>query len=87
MPLAVSTIEKKKDIEENLRLFLNKFNKEKKSDDEDKKIIIKLLGGQNKNIPALSKFIKLTYSETMGRCLVVTSHINPGKHVMIISNY
>lgn len=87
LPLAVLTIEKKRDIEEDLRLFLNKFNEEKNSDDKEKIIMIKLLGGPNKNIPALSKFVKLKYSESMGRCLVVTSNINPGKHLMVISNY
>lgn len=46
--------------------------------------IIKLLGGSNKNIPALSKFVQLKYSESMGRCLIVSTDVSPGKVIMFI---
>lgn len=69
-----------------LRLFLKEFNDEKSNDDP--KSIIRLLGGPNKNIPTLSRFVKLKYSESMGRCLVVTSNINPGTYLLYdISTY
>lgn len=71
--------EKKKNIEIQMKKFLIESSKEIKSDDENEKHAIKLLGGSNKNIPALSKFVKIKYSEGMGRCLIVTSDIQPGK--------
>lgn len=71
--------EKKKNIEIQMIKFLNESNKEKKANDENEEHIIKLLGGSNKNIPAVSKFVKIKYSETMGRCLIVSSDIQPGK--------
>lgn len=71
--------EKKRNIEMQMKTFLKESSKEIKSDDENEKHVIKLLGGTNKNIPALSKFVKIKYSETMGRCLIVSSDIQPGK--------
>lgn len=46
---------------------------------KDEKNVINLLGGPNKHIPVLSKFVKMNYSESMGRCLVVSTDIHPGK--------
>lgn len=60
-------------------MILKKSNKEMKSNIDDKKHVIKLLGGPNKNIPALSKYIKIKYSESMGRCLVTSTDLSPGK--------
>lgn len=62
-----------------MKKFLKESSNEIKSHDENEKHAIKLLGGSNKNIPALSKFVKIKYSESMGRCLIVTSDIQPGK--------
>lgn len=61
-----------------IKRFLKETNK-KETNNQDKLDVIKLFGGPNKNIPALSKFVKMKYSESMGRCLVVSSDINPGK--------
>lgn len=71
--------EKKKDIEMQMKKFLKETNTKKTNNKQDKPNVIKLLGGPNRNIPALSKFVKMKYSESMGRCLVVSSDINPGK--------
>ncbi|XP_015376310.1 PREDICTED: SET and MYND domain-containing protein 4-like [Diuraphis noxia] len=38
-----------------------------------------LVGGKNKNIPALSAFVELKMSENMGRGVYATRDINPGK--------
>jgi len=38
-----------------------------------------LVGGRNKNIPALSAFVELRMSENMGRGVYATRDINPGK--------
>lgn len=70
-----------------MEMFLKEFTKEKKTDEEDKKLIIKLSGGSNKNIPALSKLVKIKYSETMDRCLIVSSDIQPGKYLMQKNQY
>lgn len=50
------------------------------TEEENDKNVIRLLGGSNFNIPSLSKFVKLTYSESMGRCLTVTTDVKPGKN-------
>lgn len=68
--------ENKKNIEMNIKRFMNE---KETNNQQDKLNVIKLFGGPNKNIPALSKFVKVKYSESMGRCLVVSSDINPGK--------
>lgn len=60
-----------------VKMFLKESIQEKYCD-KDKKHLLTLLGGPNKSIPALSKFVQLKYSESMGRCLVVSSNINPG---------
>lgn len=41
-----------------------------------------LLGGKNENIPALSAFLELKYSETFGRGVYATRDINPGKYFL-----
>lgn len=41
-----------------------------------------LVGGKNENIPALSKFVELKSSTTMGRGVYATRDINPGKYVI-----
>jgi len=71
--------EKKKDVEMHIKRFLKETNIKETNNKQDKVNVIKLFGGPNKNIPALSKFVKMKYSESMGRCLVVSSDINPGK--------
>jgi len=71
--------EKKRNIKMEIQMILNKSYESKISNNEDQ-IKIKLLGGPNKNIPALSKFVKIKYSESMGRCLVVSSDIKPGNN-------
>jgi len=38
-----------------------------------------LLGGKNENIPAISAFLELKCSKTMGRGVYATCDINPGK--------
>jgi len=38
-----------------------------------------LVGGKNKNIPALSAFVELKMSENMGRGVFATRDINPGR--------
>jgi len=38
-----------------------------------------LVGGKNKNIPALSAFVELKMSKNMGRGVFATRDINPGK--------
>lgn len=64
---------------QDIKFQLNKFLSECNSvSNEDEKIEIKLLGGPNNNIPALSKHIQLKYSESMGRCLVASSDFRPG---------
>jgi len=79
LSLAFISKEKKKDIEMQIKRFLKETNKKETHNNQDKLNVIKLFGGPNKNIPALSKFVKMKYSESMGRCLVVSSDINPGK--------
>lgn len=76
--------EKKKNIELQIKRLLNETNKKETN---NKFNLIKLLGGPNKNIPALSKFVKMKYSESMGRCLVVSSDINPGDVLAIEKPY
>lgn len=62
-----------------MEIFLKESShKENKSNYENKKNVIKLLEGSNKNIPALSKFVKIKYSETMGRCLIISADVQPG---------
>lgn len=70
--------EKKNDVEMELKMLLSESTIDNKNN-EDKQTVIKLLGGPNKHIPALSKFVKMNYSESMGRCLVVSTNIHPGK--------
>lgn len=81
MTEAVLPNEKKKNIEMNIGILLKKSSKEMKSNIDDKKYVIKLLGGSNKNIPTLSKYIKMKYSESMGRCLVASIDLNPGNGI------
>jgi hypothetical protein len=69
---------KMQDIKIELEKFLDEPNDININADE--KIGIKLLGGPNKNIPALSKHVNLKYSESMGRCLVASSDIHPGTY-------
>lgn len=38
----------------------------------------KLLGGENENIPSLSKYLEIKWSEDMGRGVYATCDINPG---------
>lgn len=66
------------DIKTKLEKFLDEHKKI--NINEDEKIGINLLGGPNKNIPALSKHVNLKYSESMGRCLVASSDIHPGTY-------
>jgi len=70
--------EKKKCIKIEIQGLLNKFKKTS-IEKEDQKNVIRLLGGSNKHIPSLSKFVILKYSESMGRCLSVTTDVKPGK--------
>lgn len=79
LSVALISKEKKKDIEMQIKRFLKETNKKETKNKQDNLDVIKLFGGPNKNIPALSKFVKMKYSESMGRCLVVSSDINPGK--------
>ncbi|XP_050536215.1 SET and MYND domain-containing protein 4-like [Daktulosphaira vitifoliae] len=82
-------IDKKKTIEAQIKNVLSNS----KTDNEECKIFfeekknISLLGGPNKNIPALSKFVKIKYSESMGRCLFATNNINPGDVLTIEKPY
>lgn len=78
LSLAFVSKEKKKDLEMKMKRFLKESNLNETNNKQDKLNVIKLFGGPNKNIPALSKFVKMKYSESMGRCLVVSSDINPG---------
>lgn len=71
--------ENKKNMEVQIKNLLYQSSNENNNDDIDKTNVIKLLGSSNKNIPSLSKFVKIKYSESMGRCLTVTSDINSGK--------
>lgn len=71
--------ENKKILKVQMKMLLNQSRNENNNDDINKTSIIKLLGSSNKNIPSLSKFVKIKYSESMGRCLVVTSDTDPGK--------
>lgn len=76
------TKENKKILKVQMKMLLYQSRNETNNDetnDIDKTSIIKLLGSSNKNIPSLSKFVKIKYSESMGRCLVVTSDTDPGK--------
>jgi len=79
---ALLSKEKKKNIEMQIKKLLKETNKKETNNELN---VIKLLGGSNKNIPALSKFVKMKYSESMGRCLVVSSDINPGKNGYIVN--
>ncbi|XP_026809754.1 SET and MYND domain-containing protein 4-like [Rhopalosiphum maidis] len=81
---ALLSKEKKKNIEMQIKKLLKETNKKETNNELN---IIKLLGGPNKNIPALSKFVKMKYSESMGRCLVVSSDINPGDVLAIEKPY
>jgi len=47
----------------------------------------KLVGGKNKNIPALSAFLELKSSKNMGRGVYATRDINPGNRYKFINNY
>lgn len=42
-----------------------------------------LLGGKNENIPAISAFLELKCSKTMGRGVYATCDINPGKYFIV----
>lgn len=67
-----------KKIEMDIKMLLKESDGETNNVKKDEKIIIQFLGGLNKNIPSLSKFVKLKYSESMGRCLIVTTDVQPG---------
>lgn len=67
-----------KKIEMDIKMLLKESVGETNNVKKDEKIIIQFLGGLNKNIPSLSKFVKLKYSESMGRCLIVTTDVQPG---------
>ncbi|CAI6352682.1 unnamed protein product [Macrosiphum euphorbiae] len=87
LSLAFIFKEKKKDIEMQIESFLKETNKKEINNEQDKLCVIKLFGSPNKNIPALSKFVKMKYSESMSRCLVVSSDINPGEVLAIEKLY
>ncbi|KAL4149295.1 hypothetical protein QTP88_003274 [Uroleucon formosanum] len=87
LSVALISKEKKKDIEMQIKRFLKETNKKETKNKQDNLDVIKLFGGPNKNIPALSKFVKMKYSESMGRCLVVSSDINPGEVLAIEKPY
>lgn len=70
--------EKIKNIEMDIKMLLKESDKETNNVNKDEKIVMQLLGGSNKSIPSLSKFVKLKYSESMGRCLIVTTDVQPG---------
>jgi len=75
-------------IKNELLLFLHKSEREKKHDNHtDSKNIITLLGGSKKNIPALSKFVNIQYSESMGRSLFVSTDVHPGKNKILLNIY
>ncbi|XP_060856260.1 SET and MYND domain-containing protein 4-like [Metopolophium dirhodum] len=59
------------------------------SDDSDLEnpFLNKLVGGKNKNIPALSAFLELKSSKNMGRGVYATRDINPGDVVAIDEPY
>lgn len=84
LSLTLMSKENKKNIEMNIKRFMNE---KETNNQQDKLNVIKLFGGPNKNIPALSKFVKVKYSESMGRCLVVSSDINPGEVLAIEKPY
>lgn len=65
-------------IEMDIKMLLKEFDGETNNVKNDEKIVIQFLGGLNKSIPSLSKFVKLKYSESMGRCLIVTTNVQPG---------
>jgi len=44
-----------------------------------------LVGGKNKNIPALSAFLELKVSKTMGRGVYATCDINPGEYFVVLN--
>lgn len=67
-----------KKIEMDIKMLLKESDRETNNVKKDEKIIIQFLGGLNKSIPSLSKFVKLKYSESMGRCLIVTTDVQPG---------
>jgi len=46
-----------------------------------------LLGGPNRNIPTLSKFVNIQYTESMGRSLVVSTDVHPGDVLAIDKSY
>ncbi|VVC37245.1 Zinc finger, MYND-type,Tetratricopeptide-like helical domain,SET domain [Cinara cedri] len=87
--LAQSSLSKgnRKSLEVKIKKLLNQSNKKKNNDYLDKTNVIKLFGSSNKNIPSLSKFVKIKYSESMGRCLVVTSDIDSGDVLIIEKPY
>lgn len=61
-----------------INLFSNSKQKEI-TNNNDEKIEIQLSGGPNKNIPSLSEYVNIGYSKSMGRSLVATTDICPGK--------
>lgn len=70
---------KKLDVEIQLKILLKKSSTDERKRNDDEKIMINLSGGPNRSIPSLSKYVKINYSESMGRCLIVTNNLNPGK--------
>jgi len=73
-------VEKQKNvIVTDIKSLLSNPKYEEITNKKDEKIQIQLSGGPNKNIPSLSEYVNIGYSETMGRSLVATTDICPGK--------
>lgn len=72
-------LDKENKIKINNELKLHLLGSSQEKEHTDNNVLIALKGGPNKNIPALSKFVNLQYSETMGRFLYVSTDIYPGK--------
>lgn len=73
--------DKKKSIETEIEALFKESQKAGNNEVNEEKHVIKLLKGPNKNISALSNVVKLKYSESMGRCLIVTSDVRPGTKI------
>jgi len=67
-----------KKVKKELKELLHKYKREKNHVNNVN--VLALLGSPNKNIPALSKFVKIKYSESMGRSLFVSTDVHPGKN-------
>jgi len=69
----------KNDCVTNIKDILNNSKQEEVTNNKAEKIEIQLSGGPNKNIPVLSKYVNIEYSEQMGRSLVAAADICSGK--------